>query len=485
MFANSLTRKNQNRPASLTRDVIATVCTVGLTLFFVGVLVAQLSVQSDPKVFKITLGAIAILLALYAVVRIRSRLSLADRVEKQLAKFSAAENPQEIVHPIVGNNAAAAGWNNLIESVDREKDTEAIERRVASGGSGLASERLARAFRSLPEGLCVTDHTGEISFTNVAWDSTVTRLDDEHANIADVLSASRYSNWEELRNRVLTGTRPAKWELMKGRTIHDGVWRLERTPLNGREGEQPGFVWTLKDVTQSALARDSHEQFLASATHELRTPLTNITAYSESLIEMDTISPDQQKEFFNVIHSEAERLSRLLNELLDIQQLEAGSMTITVSKFDVHRMSGELKDHFEPLIREKNVNFVSSIAPDIRTIEADKEKIISCMVNLLGNAIKYTPEGGEVRFIAEQLESSVVLSVEDTGIGIAESELPKVFDRFYRCSDERVAKLEGNGLGLAFAVEVARLHNGEITVESELNKGSRFALRLPLAVEHQ
>ena len=143
-------------------------------------------------------------------------------------------------------------------------------------------------------------------------------------------------------------------------------------------------------------------------------------------------------------------------------------------------MVKEVQDHINPLVGDKDLKLVCRIAPSLKTIHADKEKLTSCLVNLLGNAVKYTPDGGEVRLIADQQESHVSISVEDTGIGIAEEELDKIFERFYRCHDDRVSELEGNGLGLSFCMEVARLHGGELTVESQLNEGSRFTLRIPL-----
>jgi len=249
--------------------------------------------------------------------------------------------------------------------------------------------------------------------------------------------------------------------------------------LEGRFAEQSGFVWMLRDVTQQCIARESHEQFLASATHELRTPLTNIRAYTESLLTQQEATPEQQKEFYNVIHTEAARLGRLLNELLDIQQLEAGSMTIQTNQFEIQRMVAEIQDHLNPLLVEQDQKFACRIAPDLTSIEADKEKVTSCLINLLGNAVKYTPPGGEIRLLAERIDTWIDITVVDTGIGIAKEELPEIFDRYYACDDESVGEIEGNGLGVACCQEVARLQGGELVVESQLDKGSRFTLRLP------
>ncbi len=471
----------------LLKEFQLTLAIDGLVLLFVGALVAELILSPNTLPYAWVIAGLGICVAFAAGFRLCRRLDLTSRLYGQLSHLADnPDNPTSNLHPIVDRSKPAKGWNLLVDAFTSSHAEQAVERRLASAPVNSSSERFARALRSLPEGLAITDCEGNVSYANAAWASTLGESSDAKSSIAtlvDMLAAAKFENWSSFENRLLEGTRPNKWELNRGATVHDGVLRLERTPMDGREGEEAGFVWTLRDITQTALAREAHEQFLSSATHELRTPLTNIRAYSESLLEMD-ISPAEQRSFFNVIHSEAGRLGRLLNQLLDIQQLEAGSMTVNIDRFEIHRMIHEVKEHIDPLIQEKKLNFTARIAPDIKTIDADKEKLTSCLVNLLGNAIKYTPEGGEVRLLAEQTEGALAIAVEDTGIGIAESEIPKIFDRFYRCNDERVAELEGNGLGLAFSQEVARMHNGELKVDSQINVGSRFTLSLPLAIEN-
>lgn len=467
------------------REFQLTLLTEGIVLLLVGALLAELLLTANPVPYAWVAAGAGIFVAGAAAIRLRRKLGLTTGLQRQLSRLADdPQNPITALHSVLERSKPAEGWNHLVEAFTNIQLEQQLERRLENAPQNGSSERYARALRSVPEGLAITDLEGNLSYTNSAWSNTLNIKHGEDqtilATLSEVIESAEFTNWQTVESRLLEGTRPNKWELQCGGSIHDGVLRLERTPLDGREGEQPGFVWTLRDITQTALARDAHEQFLSSATHELRTPLTNIRAYSESLIEMEDISAEQQREFFNVIYSEAGRLGRLLNQLLDIQQLEAGSMTVNVARFDIHRMIHEIKEHIDPLIQEKKINFSARIAPDIKSINADKEKLTSCLVNLMGNAIKYTPEGGDVSLFAEQSEGLLSISVEDTGIGIEESEQAKIFDRFYRCNDDRVAQLEGNGLGLAFSQEVARMHSGEIKVESQLNVGSRFTLILPL-----
>ena len=475
-----------SRSKSLFQETVTTLILCGLVLFAIGLFISEQF--ADEQLIQMVLAGSTvvggILLAL-SLGRIRNRMVVADLLDRQLTV--AGKKADRIVDggmlsPIMTKTLSGAGWNALVKIVEDKTADQAIERRLQSGGSTRKTEKFARAIRSLAEGVAITDANGMIQYMNPAWGSMLGVEPEKEEQLVgrQVTECLSLIGDTSEAAPLLQGTRPINLSLSRGLDIQDGVVQVSRLPLSGRSGEAEGFVWTLKDVTQNALSQEAHEKFLASATHELRTPLTNIKAYTESLMEIDDISPDQQKEFFNIIHSEAGRLGRLLNQLLDIQQLEAGSMTIQVAAFDVLRMVKEVQDHIAPLLSGKELKLTCKIAPNLKTISADKEKVTSCLVNLLGNAIKYTPSGGEVRLIAEQLESSVQLIVEDTGIGISEEEIPKVFERFYRCQDERVNELEGNGLGLAFCMEVAKLHGGDILVESKINEGSRFTLRVPL-----
>jgi two-component system phosphate regulon sensor histidine kinase PhoR len=221
-------------------------------------------------------------------------------------------------------------------------------------------------------------------------------------------------------------------------------------------------------------------QFVFTATHELRTPLANIRAYAELLATQEEIPLDQQKDFYNIINSEATRLGRFINDLLNISQMETGSFAIVRHETDVERLVEEIVNHVSPQATQKRQRLDCHLPPKCPKIAVDKDKLSAGLVNLLGNAIKYTPEEGRIHFRVESDHDHIRFTVEDTGIGISAEELPRLFQKFFRSSDARVREITGSGLGLAFSQEVARLHGGKLTVTSELNKGSLFTLTLPL-----
>jgi len=239
-------------------------------------------------------------------------------------------------------------------------------------------------------------------------------------------------------------------------------------------------VWLLRDITQQKMAEEMRNQFVVTATHELRTPLANIKAYAETLASQQQIPIDQQKSFHNTINSEATRLARFINDLLNISQMEAGSFAITRHETDISRLAEEIVAHVSPQARQKNQRLDCQLPTKCPKVMVDKDKLSAAVVNLLGNAIKYTPDEGHIRFTIETGEDQIRFLVENSGFGIAAEELPRLFQKFFRSKDSRVRGITGSGLGLAFTQEVARLHSGKLSVTSELNKGSLFTMSLPL-----
>jgi two-component system phosphate regulon sensor histidine kinase PhoR len=276
--------------------------------------------------------------------------------------------------------------------------------------------------------------------------------------------------------------RPVVTELTREENGQRRVARVARHPICivGGGGKHEAHVWTMRDVTQQKLAEEMRDQFVDTATHELRTPLANIKAYAETLALADVIDVEQQKQFLNTINSEATRLARFVDDLLSVSSMELGSLSLNKQVTDLGRMLNEVITKIRPQVDEKELTLEVVLPEKLPEPELDKDKIATVLVNLLGNAVKYTPEGGRVTFRVNVTDQDIEISVEDTGVGIAKDEVAKVFDKFFRSNDPRVQEQTGTGLGLALAQEVVRLHGGEIGVESEINKGSTFTVSLPL-----
>lgn len=401
---------------------------------------------------------------------------------QQLANVSTADNTN--LQPLADSDSTARGWNSVIEHLRNQRTLARLEARFSEMCVSSDEKRWNRIFHALHEGIAVCDRDGVIVMANNAL-TALLGLEAGTAVVGQPIIALLQTHLQEaaggLARYAGESTAPFVTELRRGKDIAEGVFRASRTPLLGEQSEASGTLWTFRDITQQKMAEETRNQFVYTATHELRTPLANIKAYAETLAFSDDIDIRDQKNFYNIISSEATRLSRFVDELLNVNQMESGAVTLIRGETDLERMLGEVTENLKPQMVQKELHFESLFPPKLPKLFVDKDKVVAALVNLLGNAVKYTPDKGTVRFVVEADESQLNFHVEDTGIGISAEELPRITEKFFRSSDDRVQSIVGSGLGLAFSQEVARLHGGKITVKSELNKGSRFTLTLPLA----
>jgi PAS domain S-box-containing protein len=390
--------------------------------------------------------------------------------------------------PVVG--AAAIGWNRVVRK-RKSGGADALQQRIKSSLEQGRQSRLDAVLNSVPDGVATTDVNGRLTYTNLPMSVIL--------GLKDVVGRHDESNREEELPRMAE-LLVKRWQLPESDDLFSDenrdrsvvtevtreengqrrIARIARHPIcivGG--GKSEAHVWTMRDITQQKLAEEMRDQFVDTATHELRTPLANIKAYAETLALADMIDVEQQKQFLNTINSEATRLARFVDDLLSVSSMELGSLSLNKQVTDLTRMLNEVVAKVRPQIEEKQQTFEVVLPEKMPEPEMDKDKIAAVLVNLLGNAVKYTPEGGCVTFRVNVTDQQLEMSIEDTGVGIAADEVAKVFDKFFRSQDPRVQQETGTGLGLALAQEVVRLHGGQITVESELNKGSTFSVLLP------
>jgi PAS domain S-box-containing protein len=418
-------------------------------------------------------------LVLYRTVWVNQAIE--DQLRKLATKCSSEGSP---LQPLACSDSAAMGWNSLIEFMHQQRNASSLEARFDELNAAADEKKWNRIFHAIHEGIAVCDRSDGIMMANNAFTALLGLTDSEKVvgrNIVELIENSLESGGAALPKNSTSGTAPFVAEIRKGASLSDGVWRISRTPVLEDAAEGHTTLWTLRDITQQKMAEDMRNQFVFTATHELRTPLANIKAYAETLAVTDEIDVADQKNFYNIINNEATRLSRFVDELLNVSQMESGAVTLCCGETDVERLLKEVVDNLKPQIQKKELQFETQFPAKLPKLHADKDKLVAALVNLLGNAVKYTANEGTVRLLVEVDESQIYFHVEDTGIGISPSELPRISEKFFRSSDARVQNIVGSGLGLAFSQEVARLHHGRITVKSELNKGSRFTLSLPLS----
>jgi len=220
-------------------------------------------------------------------------------------------------------------------------------------------------------------------------------------------------------------------------------------------------------------------ELIGNVAHELRTPLSSIQGYMEGLI--DGVLP-AEAETFQQVHREAGRLQQLVHDLQELSRVEAGAFELKLQPTPVSRLIETVTTRLGRQFEEKGVSLETDIAPDLPPVQVDEGRIGQVLLNLVGNALQYTPAGGQVRIHARRQDGAVLVTVEDTGIGLAPEQLPHVFERFYRVDRSRSRAGGGSGIGLTIAKHLVEAHGGQIWAASEgIGRGSAFSFTLPVA----
>lgn len=223
--------------------------------------------------------------------------------------------------------------------------------------------------------------------------------------------------------------------------------------------------------------------FLSTMSHELRTPLNSILGFSDVLLSTDL--PEKQRRWIMNIQTSGKELLELITEVLDLAKMEAGKMQVHLEDVSINDLSEGLFKQFEPLAEKKNIEMQRRIDPNLGLLRQDPDKIRRILQNLISNAIKFTPEGGRILLKADPDGEFVLLAVSDTGVGIAPEDRDLIFEKFRQAANPMTRETGGTGLGLSIVRELTKLLGGEITLKSELGRGSTFTIRLPRSLERQ
>ena len=437
------------------------------------VLPEYLAVSSTIPLFVLLVGGFV----LRRTVRVNSL------IENQLLRAAQAGSLEGTLSPLPEADPAATTWNTIVQLVEDQRVGTALEARLCGSWGSVEQQRWTDVFNAVTDGIAICDTNGNVQYANNAMAALLNIESSDSLCGRELLACIAGLAQEGFSPEPLTELARAVSlcrDVLLGGEASGGVLRVLRVPLGGEAFSPNSSLWTVRDVTQQKLAEEMRNQFLSTATHELRTPLTTIKAYAELLAQEDDLDVEKQKSFCNTINAEATRLARFVDQLLNVNQMEAGALTLSRYETDIERLIGEVVENIQPQAVQKPIVFEQQIPAKLPKLRVDKDKLAAALINLLGNAIKYTPAEGRVKLTVEVTADQIQFHVEDTGIGISPQELPRISEKFFRSSDSRVRNITGSGLGLAFSQEIARLHGGRIVVTSELNKGSRFTLVLPL-----
>ncbi len=356
---------------------------------------------------------------------------------------------------------------------------EELERNIQS--LQLEKEQMASVLRSMGDAVITFDKQGNMILHNPlgemimdSWHKTGW----EHGQEAEGdTAASRVPEpLYPLFDRVIR----ERQEESSNIHVKQQVWAVNMTPLYSGN-DVHGTVSVLRNVTEEVRTEKMLRDFVANASHEIRTPLQMIQGYSEALLDGMASSKEESDELVQVIYEESLRMSRLVQDLLDLSRMEAGHMDMSFGKMKLNELIERMYRKFSVRAKERELNLEAICEPNPLLVEADTDRLEQVFTNLLDNAFRHTPAGGHVSVQAVLKEDGVKITFTDTGAGIPQEDLPHIFERFYKADKARVrGESGGTGLGLAIVRNIIEAHHGTIRADSEVGKGTTFTVLLPL-----
>ena len=342
--------------------------------------------------------------------------------------------------------------------------------------------RVETVLETLPEAVLILDESGTITFANqklatmfsVSQEVILSQPPQQWCDNPDILQLlAKHTSGG--KGRSFTDTIRFNLHSMADQAIVTKTYPLFAP---NKPSSAVGTLIIFRDETQEALARQARADFVAHLSHELKSPLNVLGMYSESLMSEAGKTEEFRIEAANVIAEEVSRLSSLINGLLSMTQIETGSLTPDKTLVRLRDVATAAYDEAQHSAGHRDFTFHFDAPKEMNPVLVDKDLIRIAITNLLSNAVKYNRDGGEVRLTIEETEDAVQVRVADSGIGVSEEEAARIFDKFYRSTDERVQSIGGHGLGLALAKQIVELHHGSLSLNHDRTEGAEFIINL-------
>jgi two-component system sensor histidine kinase VicK len=364
----------------------------------------------------------------------------------------------------------AQTFNQLSERIEVTQESMEAER-----------NRLNSVLSHMTDGVIATDRRGKVVTINEeALNQLDLKIDEAIGqSIIELLDiAGEYS----LRN--LLEESPEVMVNLEKDDREDTTLRVDFSMIRRESGFISGLVAVLHDITEQAKEERERQEFVSNVSHELRTPLTSMKSYLEALSDGAWKDEKIAPNFLNVTLEETNRMIRMINDLLNLSRMDSGKTDLQLEYVNFNDLVSFVIDRFDMITQDANApgkryTIKREFTPRALWVEIDTDKIIQVIDNIMNNALKYSPDGGQITVKLSETHNNVVLSISDQGLGIPKKDLNKVFDRFYRVDKARARAQGGTGLGLAISKEAVTAHGGQIWAESMEGKGSTFSISLP------
>jgi two-component system phosphate regulon sensor histidine kinase PhoR len=395
--------------------------------------------------------------------------NFSDRVER-LTAFSQRVAEGDFREQASGGTGDALdvlsnSLNQTASRLDRTIRTLTEERNLSSAILG-----------SMVEGVLVVNAAERVVFANHSF-AEILGLGVPPQSGSGLVECVRQTELIEAVRKVLGGEPRVESEIVTG-TLRQHFFAA--TAASVRTTGTDGAVLVLHDITDLRKLERVRRDFVANVSHEFRTPLTAIQGFAETLLAGAINDPQNRGRFLEIIVEHSRRLARLTEDLLMLSKMDADRLEFETRRIPVAAFIESCMETAQPRARDKDLRLSMNLAPQIPDIAGDRRRLTEVLQNLLDNAIQYTPSGGQIMVSAGISDSEVVFTVSDTGIGIAQAEQPRIFERFYRVDVARSRQVGGTGLGLAIAKHLVEGHGGRIWVESEIGNGSQFHFSVPI-----
>ena len=337
------------------------------------------------------------------------------------------------------------------------------------------SQQLKAIFNSMIEGVILTDQAGRVASINQAVERIfeVRRQDVEgkvfleairNNDISEVIST--ILNLKELLSKEITLAYPVQ-----------RIFEVNATPIFYNNSIS-GCLVVIHDITEIRRLENMRRDFVANVSHELKTPLTSIKGFVETLLSGALEDKENNRNFLKIIQDHADRLDNLVDDLLSLSHLESRGMVIDKKEFNLNSQVKEVIQGFKSQIKNKGIEVINQLPQEL-TVNADRNRLEQVFVNLIDNAIKFNKDKGYIKIYNQLSEGNIKIIIEDSGMGIPQRDISRIFERFYRVDKARSRELGGTGLGLSIVKHIVELHGGSVGVDSTEGLGSKFWFTIP------
>jgi two-component system phosphate regulon sensor histidine kinase PhoR len=437
-------------------------------------LIASLSVGSlvniNQKIWGLLIGSLGMA---FVVI-----LFLGIKITAQYTK--PIESVTQVAIELAKGNYKARAYENFVDEtgmLSQAINVLARNLQEMTSAQEMQQDRLHTLIENMGSGMILIDSRGYINLVNRSYKETFHVKTDEYLNRL-YYEAFQHTEIIELVEEIFMTEVKVRKQMLLPLKIERKHFEVYGAPIIGTNHEWKGIVLVFHDITELKKLEQMRKDFLANVSHELKTPITSIKGFSETLLDGAAEDEKLREYFLSIILKESDRMQGLIQDLLELSKIEQQGFKLNMGEVDMKPLLEEIVVILQNKADDKQIELDLQVDEHV-IIPGDAYRLKQIFINLMSNAISYTPVGGRVRIALENEEEQIRVTVSDTGIGISQEEIPRIFERFYRVDKARSRNTGGTGLGLSIVKHLVEAHHGRIKVKSAVGVGTTFTVTLP------